>query len=95
VSESDILEQRNSEAMRKLVLFQVERAESYFQAAEPLLKELEFDARFPTLLMGAIYARVLKKIRREPLRPLHERISLPSLQKIAVVVRALLHPHFV
>ena len=47
--------------MRRLIEFQIERAESYFRAAEPLVRELSFDARFPTLLMGGVYATVLAK----------------------------------
>ena len=81
--------------MRRLIEFQIDRAESYFRAAEPLIRELSFDARFPVLLMGGIYANVLKRLRRDPLIVLRERLSLSRLQQSAVVVARLLRPRFV
>jgi len=84
-----------TEEMRRLVEFQIERAESYFRAAEPLIRELAFDARFPVLLMGGIYATVLKRLKRDPLIVLRERLSLSPLQKSAVVFARLLRPRFV
>lgn len=95
LSDGDILERRESEAMRAFMLFQVDRAEGFFREATPLLGELEFDARFPTLLMGSVYAAVLRRIRKEPLRPLRERIRLSSAAKLGVIARALIHPRFV
>ena len=64
-------------------------------AAEPLLRELEFDARFPTLLMGGVYATVLAKLRKDPLAAIRSRISLSTLQKVLVVGTRVLRPHFV
>jgi phytoene synthase len=95
VTEEDLFARRDSEQFRALILFQVERAAGYFRAAQPLLQELDSDSRFPTLLMGAIYARVLHRIRQQPLRPLHERIRLPKREKIGVVIKAFFRPRFI
>ncbi|HEX9458102.1 MAG TPA: squalene/phytoene synthase family protein, partial [Thermoanaerobaculia bacterium] len=76
VTERDLFDRRASEAMRRLIEFQIERAAGYFRAAEPLIGELSFDARFPTLLMGGVYATVLAKLRRDPLVVLRKRLSL-------------------
>ncbi len=95
VTEADLLARRGSAEFERLVLFQIERAEQYFRGAEPLLKELTFDARFPTLLMGAVYARVLAKIRREPLAPLQRRVALSTGEKIRLVAARMVEPHFV
>jgi phytoene synthase len=95
VPEGDLFARRESEEMRRLIEFQIERAEGYFHAAEPLLEELEFDARFPVLLMGGIYATVLSKLRKDPLVVIRRRLSLSKLQKIAVVGTRMLRPHFV
>jgi 15-cis-phytoene synthase len=94
VAERDLFERRHSEAMRRLIEFQIERAAGYFRAAEPLIGELSFDARFPTLLMGGVYATVLKKLRRDPLVVLRKRLSLSRVQKVMVVARRLIRPHF-
>jgi 15-cis-phytoene synthase len=84
-----------SDEMRRLVEFQIDRAETYFRAAEPLLKELSLDARFPVLLMGGVYATVLQRLRRDPLIVLRERVTLSPMEKTAVVLARLLRPRFV
>lgn len=95
VTEQDLFARKETEAMRELVLFQVARARSYFLAAEPLLGDLSFDARFPTTLMGAVYARVLDKIEKEPFAPLRRRVRLPLHEKISLVAGRILRPRFV
>ena len=94
VSEADLFARRESGAMRKLIEFQIERAAGYFRDAEPLIGELSFDARFPTLLMGGVYATVLEKLRRDPLIVLRKRLSLSRVQKMLVVAKRLIRPHF-
>lgn len=95
LADRDLFNRSENDAMRRFIAFQISRAESYFRAAEPLLDELDFDARFPVLLMGGVYATVLARLRRDPLRVLRERLSLSTVEKIAVVLRRLAHPHFV
>lgn len=95
VTEAGLFAREETEAFRNLVLFQVERARGYFRRAEPLLADLSFDARFPTTLMGAVYARVLSKIEREPFAPLRRRLSLPLHEKITLVIGRMLRPRFV
>ena len=95
VTESNLFARKENDAMRNLIEFQIERASSYFRAAEPLVRELAFDARFPTLLMGGIYATVLARLRRNPLVVLRKRLSLSRVEKIIVVARRLVRPRFV
>jgi 15-cis-phytoene synthase len=95
VTEEELFARAENERVKKMVEFQIDRAESYFHAAEPLLNELAFDARFPTLLMGGIYATVLAKIRKDPLMVVRTRLSLSPLQKVLVVGTRVLRPHFV
>ena len=94
VTERDLFERRETDAMRRLIEFQIERATGYFRAAEPLIRELSFDARFPTLLMGGVYATVLAKLRRDPLVVLRKRLSLSRVQKLMVIARRLVRPRF-
>ena len=95
VSETDLFARVPSAAVRTMIEFQIDRAESYFRAAEPLLHELSFDARFPTLLMGGVYATVLLKLKKDPLMVIRKRLSLSPLQKVLVVGSRMLRPHFV
>ncbi|HXI13352.1 MAG TPA: squalene/phytoene synthase family protein [Thermoanaerobaculia bacterium] len=95
VSEGELFEGRRSDRFRELMVFQIDRAESYFRAAEPLLSELSFDARFPTLLMGGVYAEVLRRLRRDPQSVLSGRLSLSRSAKIAVVLTRVMNQRFV
>jgi len=95
VTERDLFERVESEGMRRLIEFQIDRAESYFRLAEPLLTELSFDARFPTVLMGGVYATVLARLRLQPFVVLRKRLSLSRVEKAMVVARRALRPHFV
>jgi phytoene synthase len=95
VREEELFARAENDRVRKLIEFQIDRAESYFHAAEPLLDELAFDARFPTLLMGGVYATVLSKLRKDPLMVIRKRLSLSPLQKALVVGARVLRPHFV
>ena len=95
VEDREILARVENDRIRALIEFQIERAEGYFREAEPLLRELDFDARFPTLLMGGVYATVLGKLRKDPLIAIRRRLSLSTLQKLAVVGSRVLRPHFV
>jgi 15-cis-phytoene synthase len=95
VSEEEIFARQESDRMRRLIEFQIERAEGYFREAEPLLRELDFDARFPTLLMGGVYATVLGKLKKDPLVAIRQRLSLTPVQKLLVIGSRVLRPHFV
>ena len=95
VTEQDLFARAENDRVRRLIEFQIARAESYFREAEPLLHELDFDARFPTLLMGGVYATVLGKLRKDPLLAVRKRLSLSPLQKMLVVGTRMLRPHFV
>lgn len=95
VTEREIRERIENDRVRKLIEFQIARAERYFHDAEPLLRELDFDARFPTLLMGGVYATVLARLRKDPLLAIRTRLSLSRFQKLLVIGSRVLRPHFV
>jgi phytoene synthase len=95
VEERELFERAENDRVRRLLEFQIARAEGYFREAEPLLRELDFDARFPTLLMGGIYATVLGKLRKDPLVAIRKRLKLSPLEKVLVVGSRVLRPHFV
>src|SRR5687768_18235951 len=92
VTEQELFARAENDRIRALIEFQIDRAEGYFRAAEPLLGELSFDARFPTLLMGGVYATVLGKLRKDPLTAIRRRLSLSKLQKVMVVGSRVLRP---
>lgn len=94
VSEADLIARAHTPAMEALLRFQFERARSYFERAEPLIREIERDSRFPVVLMGGVYATVLERLERDPFAVLHRRVSLSTAAKLGVVARRLLRPRF-
>jgi phytoene synthase len=86
VSEKDLVARKANKNVLGLINFQITRAESYFRKAEPLLRELDFDARFPVQLMGGIYATVLGELRKRPASSLGPRISLSKFRKVSVII---------
>ena len=95
IEEGELFARAENDRMKRMIEFQIERARGYFERAEPLLRELDFDARFPTLLMGGVYATVLAKLRKDPLIAIRRRLSLSPLQKVLVIGTRVLRPHFV
>lgn len=83
VSEDDILRSRESEAVRKLMEFQIERAESYYDRA---LNELPAEDRKNQrvgLIMTAIYRTLLREIKADGAeKVLNSRTSLGTLRKL-------------
>lgn len=94
VDERDLFARKETQSIRNMIQFQIDRAERYFHLAEPLLGKLDFDARFPTLLMGGVYAEVLRRLREDPSIVLRKRLSLTRQQKAGVILSRLFRPHF-
>ena len=88
VSESDILNGRESESFRRLMVFQVERAEGYYQSAMQSLPRADRHTQRTGLIMAAIYHTLLEEIKRDGCRVLNQRVSLPPLRKLWIAWKA-------
>ena len=95
VSEANLFEKRRNENMLALIRFQSERARSYFVRAQPLIDEIDADARFPVTLMGSVYSTVLNEIDKDPLAVLDRRVALSLPRKIGVVMSRIFDRRFV
>lgn len=78
----DILEARHSDNFRKLMQFQAERAEHYYDQALGRLPATDRKAQRPGLIMAAIYRTLLREIVRDDFLVLDRRTSLTPLRKI-------------
>ncbi|MCM8626267.1 presqualene diphosphate synthase HpnD [Accumulibacter sp.] len=87
VPASDILEARHSDAFRRLIEFQIDRAESYYAQALATLPAADRKAQRPGLVMAAIYRTLLDEIRRDGCQVLTQRTSLPPLRKLWIAWR--------
>ena len=84
---ADILNSRYSDNFRRLMEFQIERAEHYYAQAMSELPAIDRKAQRPGLVMAAIYRTVLDEIKRDGCQVLSQRTSLTPLRKLWIAWR--------
>jgi phytoene synthase len=82
VSAADILNANETENFRKLMAFQIERAEHYYELAYSQLPEADRKSQRTGLIMAAIYRATLEEIKISGCHVLNERVSLTPLRKL-------------
>lgn len=87
VSVADILAGRQTDNFRRLMEFQIERAETYYAQAMNALPASDRKAQRPGLVMAAIYRTLLDEIRRDGCRVLSQRTSLTPVRKLWIAWR--------
>lgn len=82
VTEDDILHSRESDSVKQLLDFQIERAESYYDRALNELPEEDRKSQRVGLMMAAIYRTLLREIKTDGAQKvLNSRTSLGALRK--------------
>ena len=84
---ADILNARHSDNFRRLIEFQIERAEQYYTQALAELPAADRKAQRSGLMMAAIYRTLLGEIRRDGCLVLNQRTSLTPLRKLWIAWR--------
>ncbi len=87
VPAEDILHARYSDAFRRLMEFQIERAEQQYEQAFAQLPAQDRRAQRPGLVMAAIYRTLLREIRRDGCRVLDRRMALTPIRKLWIAWR--------
>jgi phytoene synthase len=82
VSEADVLAGRETEAFRRLMEYQYERAIATYEQALARLPAADRRSQRPGLVMAAIYRTLLEEIRRDGFQVLRHRIALPPMRKL-------------
>lgn len=88
VAARDILEARESEAFKRLMAFQIERAQKYYDQAMALLPAADRKSQRAGLIMAAIYRETLREVQADGCRVLTHRVSLTPLRKLWLAVKA-------
>ncbi|GAA6140751.1 presqualene diphosphate synthase HpnD [Hydrogenophaga sp. 5NK40-0174] len=65
-----------------LMAFQCQRAQQTYDKAIALLPAQDRGPQKPGLMMASIYRQLLRRIERDPVRVLHERVSLSPMKKL-------------
>ena len=84
---ADILNARHSDNFRRLMEFQIERAEQYYTQAMAALPDIDRKAQRPGLVMAAIYRTLLEEIKRDGCQVLAQRTSLTPIRKLWIAWR--------
>jgi 15-cis-phytoene synthase len=87
VTESDILQSRETGAFRALMEFQGERARGYYAKAMEQLPAADRKSQRAGLIMAAIYRTLLDEIAADGYRVLTQRTSLPPARKLWLAFR--------
>jgi phytoene synthase len=82
VGETDILQGRETGNFKKLMAFQIERAQNYYRAAFERLPAADRRPQRAGIIMAAIYQTLLEEIRRDGCRVLGQRTSLTPVRKL-------------
>ena len=82
VTAADILNGRETENFQKLMAFQIERAQRYYQQALDHLPAVDRKAQRTGLIMAAIYRAVLEEVVASGCHVLKERVSLTPTYKL-------------
>ncbi len=87
VSAADVLRSHPSENFRRLMAFQIRRAEECYAQALSLLPDEDRRPQRPGLVMAAIYRTLLAEIGRAPELVLTQRTALPPIRKLWIAWR--------
>ncbi len=87
VTAADILNARYSDNFRRLMEFQIERAEHYYALAMSELPAGDRKTQRPGLVMAGIYRTLLDEIKRENCQVLTQRIALTPVRKLWIAWR--------
>ncbi len=82
VSEEDILQSRESDNFRRLMEFQIERAESYYASAFAALPAEDRKSQQSGIIMAAIYRTLLQEIKNDGCHVMRQRVSLTPVRKL-------------
>jgi phytoene synthase len=88
VSETMLLQGKDCAETRALLDYQIQVAKSLYDKAYALLPASEYKPQRAALIMAAIYARLLAKIKQQPQRVLRERVRISALQKLWIAWRS-------
>jgi phytoene synthase len=91
VQPGDILNAKESESFHKLMQFQIERAQQFYQQAFKQLPDIDRKSQRTGLIMAAIYRATLDEVVASGCHVLKERVSLTPLRKLWLAYKTWWH----
>jgi phytoene synthase len=90
VEEADLFKEKMSDKLKALMKFQVDRAQKYYNEANPGIKYLIPESRFAIYSASKIYNGILQKIVHHAYNPFLGRVYVPQVIKIGILLREVL-----
>lgn len=90
VSESALFQERMTPELKNLIKFQVDRAQKYYDEANPGIKYLFPESRFAIYSASKIYNGILHKIETRDYNPFLGRVFVPQAKKIIILLQEVL-----
>ena len=87
VHTNDILDARETPNFQKLMQYQIERAQRYYDQALAELPDIDKKSQRTGLIMAEIYRTTLKEVVYSGCHVLRERVSLPPLRKLWIALK--------
>jgi phytoene synthase len=91
-SVADLESHARSDAFRRLMQFQADRARSYYQKAEPGLPLLDPRGRFAMKTAFDIYRKTLRHIEASDFDVFHRRPAVPAVERAWITARSMAGP---
>ena len=88
VPPDDLKQSRRTEPFDRLMEFELARARAYYDESKPLIELVHKESRASLRALIAIYSGLLDRITESPSDVLTRRISLPTLEKVWIVLRS-------
>ncbi len=91
-SENELLSRTINSNFVELMKFQIDRAKSYFKKAQNLIPLIHKDARFTTLVMGAVYLKVLELIKKNNYDVFNKFAKVSKIEKLKLLMKLIIKP---
>ena len=87
VSPEDILTLRHTEEVKKLFDFELDKAQKLYDDARKILPKEDFKTLLTARAMGAIYEKILFKLKQQACLPCEKKLKLSKLQKLLILLK--------
>ncbi|MGD1098448.1 MAG: phytoene/squalene synthase family protein [Bryobacteraceae bacterium] len=91
-SEEELARHERNDAFRKLMHFQVERIQGYFQKAEPGLALLDSRGRFAMKVAFDLQRQTLRRLERSDFDVFRRRAGVPAVERAWITARSMAGP---
>jgi phytoene synthase len=90
VGEANLFKEEMNDKLKALMKFQIDRAQKYYNEANPGIKYLIPESRFAIYSASKIYNGILKNIVHHDYNPFLGRVYVPQVKKMGILLREVL-----